>query len=433
MKLFRSAALLLMAVVTSPAETWSLRDALLFARTNSPSARIAQHRIAAAQAVLGQANAAFWPKLQASSSYTRTDNPVSVFGFALNQRSYSPSLDFNNVPDADNLNVRGTVIVPLYAGGRNSAARKAAKAGTDAARAEAEAIAQTLEYEVARAFCTIQKTRRFIEAASSAVRSYELNRGVADKRLNAGTALRTELLDIDVRLGEAREELVRARNAGALAITALKNLLGIENDTIEVSDDLLEIPAPSSPSVGLRPELLALAFQEESAEVTVRMARAGYLPQIDAFGHADHDSGWKFNDSGNSYAVGVVARWDLWDGQLTRNRVREAESRLELIREEERKLRLQIQYEIEQAQLRLTEANERLSVTRQTVLQAEESVTLTRARFEQGLALSTQLIDAETALTGARVREAEAEADRRISISALRKAQGLSQLEGTQP
>jgi len=39
-------------------------------------------------------------------------------------------------------------------------------------------------------------------------------------------------------------------------------------------------------------------------------------------------------------------------------------------------------------------------------------------------------MDAETALIGARVRRAEAEADRRIAIAALRKALGLPQLDG---
>ena len=38
-------------------------------------------------------------------------------------------------------------------------------------------------------------------------------------------------------------------------------------------------------------------------------------------------------------------------------------------------------------------------------------------------------IDAETALTSARVRRAEAEADQRIAVAALRKALGLSQLD----
>jgi outer membrane protein TolC len=79
--------------------------------------------------------------------------------------------------------------------------------------------------------------------------------------------------------------------------------------------------------------------------------------------------------------------------------------------------------------LDLKAANERLGVTEQVVAQASESAGLTRARFEQGAALSTQLIDSETALVAARVRRAEAEADQQIAIAALRKALALPQLE----
>ena len=68
-------------------------------------------------------------------------------------------------------------------------------------------------------------------------------------------------------------------------------------------------------------------------------------------------------------------------------------------------------------------------MTDQAVAQAAESARLTRARFEQELALSKDLIDAETALVTARVRRAEAEADRQIAIAAVRKALGLPQLE----
>jgi outer membrane protein TolC len=63
------------------------------------------------------------------------------------------------------------------------------------------------------------------------------------------------------------------------------------------------------------------------------------------------------------------------------------------------------------------------------VAQAAESASLTRARFEQELTLPTQLIDAEAALVAARVRRAEAEADRQIATAALRKALALPQLE----
>ena len=108
--------------------------------------------------------------------------------------------------------------------------------------------------------------------------------------------------------------------------------------------------------------------------------------------------------------------------------MREAEANLEFAREEERKLRLALDLEVEQARLELNTANERLKVTEQVVAQASESAGITRSRFEQGMALSTQVIDTEAALLTARVRRAEAEADQRVAVAALRKALGLPQL-----
>jgi outer membrane protein TolC len=103
------------------------------------------------------------------------------------------------------------------------------------------------------------------------------------------------------------------------------------------------------------------------------------------------------------------------------------------MQEEERELRLAIDFEVEQARLNLEAAAERLTVSRKTVEQAAESAGLTRNRFEQGLALSSQLIDAETGLVAARVRRAEAEYDQRIAVAALRKALALPQLDAQPP
>ena len=94
------------------------------------------------------------------------------------------------------------------------------------------------------------------------------------------------------------------------------------------------------------------------------------------------------NNGGGSYTAGALLQWDLWDGKLTRAKVAEANANLESAREEQRKLRLALDLEVEQARLDLKAANERLSVTDQAVAQAAESASLTRARFEQELALS---------------------------------------------
>jgi outer membrane protein TolC len=397
----------------------------------NPDARLAQQRIVAAQAGLDQANAAFWPRVQFQSSYTGSDNPMLAFGSILNQRAYnynSPP-DFNDLPTVDDLNARGLVTVPLYAGGRNTATRKAARANTEAARQDNAAVRNALGFEVSRAFYTVLKTRQFIRAAEAGVNSFEASLAAAKKRLDGGTLLKTGVLDIEVRLAQAREELVRARNANALAVRVLRNLLGIESGDFEVADAAPSVTAPDSGDFSGRPELAAARQRERATQEQARAAKGGYLPRVNAFGSLDYDYGWKYDHGGGSFTAGALLQWDLWDGKLTRAKVAEANANLESAREEQRKLRLALDLEVERARLDLKAANERLSVTDQAVAQAAESASLTRARFEQELALSTQLIDAETALLAARVRRAEAEADRQIAIAALRKALNLPQLE----
>ncbi len=420
---------LALSLAANAAELWTLERALDYALTHNPDARIARQRIAAAQAGLEQANSTFWPRLQVQSGYTRTDNPMLAFGNILNQRSYSSSLNFNDVPGVDDLNAQGIITVPLYAGGRNVAGRSAAKANTEAAKQESAAVRNELGFEVSRAFYTVLKTRQFIQAAEAAVTSFATNLVVAGKRLDGGTLLKSDVLDIEVRLAQAREDLVRARNANTLAERALRNLLGIENGEFIVA---ATGPAASAPNLGdfsQRPELAAARERERAAQAQVRGTQSGYQPRLNAFGSIDYDYGSVTGGNGQSYTAGLMAQWDLWDGFSTRSKIREAKANLESTREEQRKLRLALDLETEQARLDLSAAVERLALSGKAVEQAEESASLTQNRFEQGLALSAQLIDSESALVAARVRRAEAESDQRIAIAALRKALALPQLD----
>ena len=409
------------------AEPCTLERALERALAHNPDTQLARYRITAAQAGVDQANAAFWPRVQLQASYTRTDNPMMVFGSILNQRAYSSSLNFNDVPNVDNLNTRGVVTMPLYTGGRNKAAREAGKANTEAARQDDAAVRNALSFEVARSFNTVLKTREFIRAAEAAVSSFQTDICHRQQTTRRRTLLGTDLLDLKVRLAQAREDLVHANNANALANRALKNLLGIEGGDLEIVDGAPSAVAPDSGDFSGRAELAAVRHRERAAEEQVRGANAGYLPRISVFGS------WAMIMARSSKAVAAAPRAGCSMGylgrKLTRAKAREARANLESAREEQRKVQLALGLEVEQARLELKAATERLTVTQQAVSLALESASLTQARFQQGAALSTQLMDAETALVSARVRRAEAEADQRIALAALRKAVSLPQLE----
>ncbi|GAA5481132.1 TolC family protein [Haloferula sargassicola] len=409
---------------SASAEVLSLADAVNEAVRSNPDAALAQSRIAEARATLAQAESAFLPRVSVEASYALTNNPVSVFGSVLNQQAYSPSLNFNDVPDTDNFNLRGTVAYPLYAGGSRTAARDGADAMLEAARHGQAAVHQQLAAEAAAAYLAVWRARSLVEAAEAAVRAYEEHLGVIGEREKEGTSLRTDLLDMQVRLAYAREDLARARNGHELARHALRNLLGRETGEVEIAGGTPGIPAPGEVSPQ-RAELRAAAATEKAAEAAIREIKAGKKPRVDLFGSVEENYGTRHDSGAANYTVGVRLKWDLWDGGEKQSRAAAAIARAEAARQRSRMLRLSIDLEIKQARLGLKEANERLAVSSQAVGQAEESVKLVTRRYAEGLALATQLIDAETALTVARVHRSEAEVDRLRAIVMLRKALGL--------
>lgn len=407
----------------------SLEQALRRVLSENPEARMAEARIAGAQAMLHQAQAALRPQVTVQSSYARTNQPVSVFGMALNQRSFSQSLDFNNVPDADNWNTGLSVTVPLYTGGKARAGREAAAAAREASAFAAVSVQHMLTLETARTFIGIQKSRAMTEAAGAGVAAFDSNLEVSRRRLAAGTALETDVLDLEVGLAQAREDLARARNANALARQALASLLGMDHGTVDIAGGFPYLHVPAAGQLPLRAEVQAAESMERMAAARVSEAASGRKPGVQAFGQVEHNRGTTFDNDGSNYTLGIRAQWNIWDGGRTKAQVEAATAELTAAQESVRRARLMVNTEVQQARLALNEAAERLNVSARSIELAAASVKITRERFASGLALSTQLMDAETALTAARVRRAEAEADERLARAALRRALGLPILQ----
>ena len=399
----------------------------------NPDLATAQQRLAAARAGLRQADAAFWPKVGVSESYAASDNPVQAFMMTLNQRSFNFGANFNHPDTTDNLNTKVLATYSLYSGGTDLASRQAARLGAEARENSIDAVRNDLVFEVTRSFYTIGKARQFVRTAEAAVASMESNLGVASNRFSQGTVLKSDFLDAEVRLSEARENLVRAGNALAISETVFRNVLGVgEKENVTAADrgrrpsktDVAQTIAGAL-DVSRRPELLAARKAVEATERQVRAAFGGHLPRVNAFASYDLDSG-DANRFADSWVAGVSVELDVFDGFLTRGKVAEARANLSAAREELRKTELALQLEAKQAQLNLNEAQARLATTGQAVAQADESLQITKERYANGLALLTQLLDAETALTTARQRRAAAEADCQIARAALDRALGYA-------
>jgi len=405
----------------------SLRDAVRVALERNPDLASAQQRVRATRAALEQADAAFWPQIRVSESYAASDNPVQAFMMTLNQRAFSFGANFNHPDTTDNLNTKVLATYSLYNGGSDLAARQATRLGAEARASSLDAVRNDLVFEVARSFYTIGKAREFLRAAAAAVTSMESNLNVASNRFTQGSVLKSDFLDAEVRLSEARENLVRARNALAISETIFRNVLGVgEKENMTAKQGAVETvsQAVDQPlDVSHRPELLAARKAVEATERQVRAAFGGHLPRVNAFASYDLDSG-DANRFADSWVAGVSVELDVFDGFRTRGKVAEARANLAAARDALRKTELALELEAQQAHLNLNEAQSRLATTERVVAQAEESLQITKERYANGLALLTQLLDADSALTAARQRRAAAEADYQIARAALDKALG---------
>ncbi len=431
--LFASSAFVAVASWSGAAEPWTLDRAVTYALAHSPDAQVARARVEGAQALVQQAQSAWYPQLAVSGRYTYTNNPMMAFGSILNQRAFNFGLDFNHPGQIDNLDAAGTVAYNLYSGGKASAGRQAARAGAQAAAYDLNAARHELAAEVVKAVLNLQKAREAVGAVEGGVKAYEAAVSVAQARFDAGQLLKADLLSLKVQMAQTRETLSSARHGAALAERAFDFVLGLDatDSPVELAQNdpsLARLTAPDTRDYSQRPELLGLDARQRAAEAMVEAARSGHRPSVNAFASYQYDHGWQLNRGADSWLAGVSVDVNLFDGGQTSGKIRQAAAELLQVKELRRKAELGIGLEVEQARLAHDDAVERLAVTASVVEQAEESASLTQARFQKEALLTADLIGAESRLIEARLRRTVAASDERMAVVDLRRALGFDPL-----
>jgi outer membrane protein len=408
---------------------WTAREAVRFALQNSPDSLIAQKRIVAAQAMVTGARSGFFPDLALSSEYSQTNNPMYSFGNILNQGKFNTGIDFNSPGRTDNLDFKIQAQYRLYNGGRDQAGLDAARAGEQGSAANLTVVHHQLGFEVVRLFLAIAQDQETVSARISALEAIKASLAVARARYEAGTLLQADLLSLEAQEAAASEDLIQARHALELTKRGFLTALGLK--TGEVAIDLQDNSGPAVPEkldYSDRPELHALDSAIGAAEAGVRKAEGGRYPTMDSFVSYQVDKGSVLTDgSGDSWMAGVRINYQLFDGDRAKAGIAEAQARLSELKEQKRKTELALNLDLQRAELEYQQADQRLAATGKMVAAAKESARLNRIRFQEGVVLSTELIDNEKRLTDALVRQSAAKTMRQTAIANLRRAAGVPQ------
>lgn len=369
------------------------------------------------------------PTLSATAGWTRTDEPMMAFGLKLDQARIQAA-DFNpanlNRPEAVHGFGFGVGLTqPLYAGGRIRGAQSALGA---LAKSEAAAQAhrrQQVAYAVVQAYFGAQVARQGVAFAEDALaQAREVERFIG-ARVDQGLLLKSDLMRIRAWRAQADAGLAEARGREASARSALALLMGGP-----VPPELatpLEGQAPEAEGPGTRQDLEAARRQAEAARAGVAVAKGALRPEVGL------SLGWQtarpeLGTAGGSWTTAALgARWTF--GLADLRRVQSARAAERAATEQVRWQEAQAAREVEEAGRAEATAQARLAAAREAVEAAESVRTLRQARHKEGLLPLTEVLDAETGLSGARALLLSALLDARLARAARALATGTT-LEG---
>jgi outer membrane protein len=367
----------------------------------------------------------FLPLWTGQYSWTRYDSPAVVgFGGA-------SGLGFAS---RDLYNLNSTVQQPVFTGGLNLANYRFARLGVDLSKASVETAKRDIILQVRVGYFSILKAQKFRDVAEQQVKQFEAQLEVTKAFFDVGIVPKNDLLQAEVNLANARQALVKAENDVATTKASFNALLRREiNTPLEVVDILAYKPFPLGFDAALeealrqRPEVKAAQLNIDQAKENVKVARSGFFPTISLAGNyarVSDAAGLNGDMKDDRWTIQGLATITLWNWGNTVYKVGENKVKVNQAEDSKTQLIDSITLEVKDDYLNMQVAEKNISVSEKSIEQAEENLRMNEERYKYQVATQTDVINAVTLLTQARVNYYGALSDFNVAKAQLERAMG---------
>lgn len=378
------------------------------------------------------------PSLAVSAGYSRLSD--------------EPTFSFNNLPSSDlqalypymstlqalapvfadllpNIDQAGDVRIdlqyPVFAGFRIHEAAEIAKLQALGKEAAADLSRRALTFEIRRAYWEALRASANVETLRKALELESVVKDEVEGLSAQGMATDAEKLAEDARLDQSKLALDDAQAGKDLAFLVLSALVGdaSASSVSAIEYSIASVPGSSPPPSGLsdsdladarlgalvdralanRPETRAAAMALNASLAAGVASKADLYPSLSVIGsisYADPDPRLfpVQNIYNLSWSIGARVRYDVGaiPGALERSKAAEADA--EKAKADMDRQRNAIVLDLRRCVLALRRARNSLTLTRAMVGQAEEARRAAEAKFENGLARRSEVLQAEMAL-----------------------------------
>jgi outer membrane protein len=260
---------------------------------------------------------------------------------------------------------------------------------------------------------------------------------------DAGRTTKFNVLRVQVNIGNQRSVLYQTQDTLMAAQIALAQLLSIPwsrkespfNPPFLVQENLVCPPVGNikvddliALAMSRRPELQVLDRQIDMAERQVKIDKAALVPRVDAYVSDQSlrdQTVNSFDQSENSYAVGLLGTWNIFDGFASKGAAMSDTATLGTAHISRDQTGLKIQSEVREAYARLLTAQQTEQSQAETVKTAEQSVGLAQLSADTGYATLLDVLQATLDLTAARTQEIQTKQQYLDALADLEKAISL--------
>ncbi|MEO7767459.1 MAG: TolC family protein, partial [Ferruginibacter sp.] len=227
--------------------------------------------------------------------------------------------------------------------------------------------------------------------------------------------------------------LLDAESNWKLASVNIALMLGLPEQTILLPDSASLQPASNVKTIDeyeqlalmQREDVGALEFRKKATALGIKSAKADYYPNLAlTAGYIAADVPG-FLTLTNAMNVGVGVKYNVSSLWKTKSKIAQAEARVQQLSANQQMLNDNIRLEINQAFQAYLLSQKKIQVFQKAIEQATENYRITKNKYDNALATTTDLLDADVAQLQTKLNLANAAADAVVAYNKLLQATGI--------
>ena len=326
-----------------------------------------------------------------------------------------------------------TVSWPLYTGGKLKYGIESAKYLEQAVKLDSAQDREQILMNIVNACINLYKSYQAIALVKENLQqSQQRVKDLSNLEKN-GLLARNDLLKAELQSSNIELTLADAESNYRLASINMNIMIGLPEQTMLVPDkaglalpaSIKTIDAYEQDALQNRKDISALSVRKKAANIGIANARADYYPSIALTGGYIAADIPKFLSVTNAVNIGVGVKYNLSSLWKTKTKIEQAKTTVQQLNASEEMLNDNIRVDINRAYQNYLVGQKKIEVYEKAVTQATENYRITKNKYSNALATTTELLDADVALLQTQLSVTNAKADLFLAYNRLLQAAGL--------